>query len=148
MPHTTALQAHVDAGFARATGNIILHYDAPASPFLSLRDAICASYGYQDEIDGDGVEPADARIVGAQPAGGHDGEGVIDRLEPGHRAGRAATLRSTPVAIRSGTRRISTAPECDKWHRFTRSRCIAETSCITEAGRIARARPGITFRKQ
>ena len=52
MPVTTAVQAHVDAGLARAVGNIILSYDAPPAPFVSLRDAICSSYGYQDEIDG------------------------------------------------------------------------------------------------
>ena len=53
MPVTTANQAHVDAGLARAVGNLILHYDAPAAPFINLRDAICSNYGYQEEIDGE-----------------------------------------------------------------------------------------------
>ena len=52
MPITTAVQAHVDGGLARAVGNLILHYDAPPAAFISLRDAICAAHGYQDEIDG------------------------------------------------------------------------------------------------
>lgn len=53
MPITTATQAHVDDGLARAVGHLILSLDAPPAAFQSLRDAICDSYGYRNTIDGE-----------------------------------------------------------------------------------------------
>jgi hypothetical protein len=40
----------VGQGICRQSTNFVLFYDAPASAFADLRDAILAEYNYQDEV--------------------------------------------------------------------------------------------------